>query len=416
MESKTTHVKNTHWPSIIVLVILAISLLFFLGITFLTSILSIINLIEEGAGQAVDTMIVSFSTGIEFVILLGCGWFVLQKTMGKESAGVPVKFPYATWQLIVIPLVVLVAISIGAAVAFYANNYLSWFILPLATLFVIILPIFLYIGLGSNGIEAGPRWRVWGTVGLGLTIGPLLMIVIEVLVLLLALAVFAVLLSFQPEKMQEFQSFFQLLNQQTDEEVVLNMLAPYLSDPRVIAALLGYIALFVPLVEELLKPLAVWLFGKSIAKPSQGFVLGMLSGGAFALVESLNASAESSEAWPFAVGVRAGTSLLHIMLSGLMGYAIVGAFQEKRFGQLAATYLGVVAIHGIWNACAIGAGLSASGETLGKPEWLTTFLPASVAGILVLGMGMFVVLIASNRKLRSMAAPAPVLVPAEDKE
>jgi hypothetical protein len=415
MESNTTHVKNTHWPSTIILVILMIGLLFFLGVTFITSILSVFNLIE-GASHPANTMIVAFSTGIEFVILLVCTWFVLQKTMGKESAAVPVKFPFASWQLIVIPVIVLVAISIGAVVAFYANSYLSWFILPVATLLVVVLPIFLYIGLGSNGIEAGPRWRVWGTVGLGLTIGPLLMIVIEVLVLLLVLVLFTVFLSFQPEKLQELQSFFQLLDQQTDQEVILNMLAPYLSDPRVIAALLGYIALFVPLVEELLKPLAVWLFAKSIAKPSQGFVLGMLSGGAFALVESLNASSESSEAWPFAVGVRAGTSLLHIVLSGIMGYAIVRAFREKTLGHLAATYLAVVSIHGIWNACAIGLALSASGETLGKPEWLTTFLPASIAGILVLGMGIFVVLIASNRKVRSELAPAPILVPAEDKE
>jgi hypothetical protein len=281
---------------------------------------------------------------------------------------------------------------------------------------VIVPPIFLFIGLGSNGIEAGPRWRAWGTVGLGLTVGPLLMIFIELFVLLLALAAFAVFLSFQPEKLQEFESFVQLLNQQTGEEAVLNMLAPYLSDPRVITAILGYIALFVPLVEEMLKPLAVWLFAKSIAKPSQGFVLGMLSGGAFALVESLNAAAESSEAWPFAVGVRAGTSLLHIILSGLMGYAIVSALREKRFARLGITYFAVVAIHGIWNACAVGLALSASGETLGKPEWLTTFLPASAAGILVLGVGILVVLVASNRKIRSMTATPSIVVPAEDKE
>jgi RsiW-degrading membrane proteinase PrsW (M82 family) len=242
------------------------------------------------------------------------------------------------------------------------------------------------------------------------------MIVIELLVLVLALVGVGVFLSFQPEKLQEAQSFLQLLNNQTDQEVALRMVAPYLSDPRVIAGLLGYIALIVPLIEEMLKPLAVWLFAKSIAKPSQGFVLGMLSGAAFAMVESLNASAESSEAWPFAVGVRAGTSLLHIMLSGLMGYAIVGAFQEKRFGRLVGTYFTAVSIHGIWNACAIGAGLSANGDALGKAEWLTKFLPASIGGILVLGVGMFFVLLASNRKLRSEVNPAPVLAPVEDKE
>lgn len=415
MESTTNQVKKTHWPSIIILVILAIGLLFFLGVALIAGGISLINLLQD-APRPADTMIVAFSSGIEFVILLVSTWFVLQKTMGKESAGVPVKFPFAAWQLIAIPLIVVGTISLGAAVAFYANNYLSWFVLPMATLLVIVPPIFLFIGLGSNGIEAGPRWRAWATVGLGLTIGPSLMIFIELFVLLLALGAFAMILSLQPEKLQELESFVQLLNQQTGEEAILNMLAPYLSDPRVIAAVLGYIALFVPLVEEMFKPLAVWLFAKSVAKPSQGFVLGMLSGGAFALVESLNAGADSSEAWPFAVGVRAGTSLLHIMLSGLMGYAIVGAFQEKRFSQLALTYFAVVSIHGIWNACAVGVGLSASGETLGRPEWMITFLPATVAGIFVLGVGILIVLIASNRKVRSMAATPPVLTPVEDKE
>jgi hypothetical protein len=104
------------------------------------------------------------------------------------------------------------------------------------------------------------------------------------------------------------------------------------------------------------------------------------------------------------------------MLTGLMGYAIVGAFQEKRFGRLLATYLTVVTIHGIWNACAVGAGLSINGEMLGKPEWTSSFLAASVGGILVLSAGMFVVLIASNKKLRSEMIPPAISIPSEDKE
>jgi hypothetical protein len=318
--------------------------------------------------------------------------------------------------MLAIPLIVMVSIALGGAVAFYANPYLNWFILPLATLLVILPPIALYIGMGANGIDIGPRWRIWGTIGLGLTIGPTLMIVLELVVLVMALTTVGVILSFQPGKLQEAQGFFQLLNRQTDQEVILNMLAPYLSDSRVIAAVLGYIALIVPLIEEMLKPLAVWLFARSIAKPSQGFVLGMLSGGAFAIVESLNASADGSESWPVVVGVRAGTSLLHIALSGLMGHAIVGAFQKKKVGRLFATYFTVVAIHGIWNACAIGAGLSANGEALGKPEWIATFLPASLCGLGVLGIGIAAILIASNRKIRATAIAVPVLVPVEDKE
>lgn len=407
--------QKTHWPSIIILIILTLGIFFFLAIAFIMALASVVDLFND-SGLPADYMIIAFSAGSELILVLACTWFVLQKSMGRESAGESIRLPFSNWFLLVIPLLVLIAISMGAAVAIYANQYLNWFILPMATLLVIIPPILFYIGLGANGIETGSRWRVWGTIGLGLTISPLLMIVIELLILVLAVVLVAIVLTLQPGKLQEVQAFIQLLNQQTDQEIALRMLAPYLSDPRMIAGILGYIALLVPLIEEMLKPLAVWLFAKSIAKPSQGFVLGMLSGGAFALVESLNASSESSEAWPFAVGVRAGTSLLHIMLSGLMGYAIVGAFQEKRFGRLIVTYLTVVSIHGIWNACAIGAGLSAVGESLGKPEWLTTFLPASIGGILVLGVGMFFVLLASNRKIRSELAPAPVLASVEDKE
>ncbi len=407
--------NKTHWPSILIFIVLAIGILFFLGLSFVMSIASIIKLFDN-SGTAADSMIIAFSAGSEFILLSICAWFVLQKSIGNESADRSATFPFAVWQLAAIPLVVLVSISVGGAAALLANEYLSWFILPLATLFVILPPIFLYIGIGSNGIEMGPRWRVWGTIGLGLTIGPVLMIVLELVVLIMALITVGIVLSFQPEKLQEAQSFFQLLNQQTNEDVAINMLAPYLSDPRLIAAALGYIALIVPLIEEMLKPLAIWLFARRIEKPSQGFVLGMLSGGAFAIVESLNASADGSESWPVVVGVRAGTSLLHIALTGLMGYAIVGAFQEKRIGRLFATYFTVVAIHGIWNASAVAAGLSVIGQTIGKPEWLANFLPASLCGISVLGIGMLAVMVAANRKIRLTPTPTPVSLPVEDKE
>lgn len=415
MEIKTKQASKTHWPSIIILTVLAAGILFFLGISFVTSISSVVGLFQN-SGTPANNMIVSFSAGIEFVLVVVCAWFVFQKASGTESAERSSTFPFAAWQTAAIPLIVIIAIAIGTAVAFYADPYLSWFILPLATLLVILPPIFLFIGIGANGIEIGPRWRIWGTLGLGLTVGPTLMIILELLVLILALVFIGVLLSFQPGKLQEAQSFFEMLNRQTNEDIALTMLAPYLSDLRVIAAIFGYIALIVPLIEEMLKPLAIWLFARSIAKPSQGFVLGMLSGGAFAIMESLNASADSSQSWPVVVSARAGTSLLHIALTGLMGYAIVGAFKEKRIGRLFATYFTVVAIHGIWNACAIAAGLSSNGDALGKTEWLTTALPASIGGLGVLGVGILVIVIASNRKIRSEMIPAPVSLPVEDKE
>ena len=129
--------------------------------------------------------------------------------------------------------------------------------------------------------------------------------------------------------------------------------------------------------------------------------MGLLSGAAFALIESLNASANGTISWPVIVSVRAGTSILHMTASGLMGWGIVSAFKEKRIGRLFAAYFSAVLIHGIWNAAAAGAGLSAIGESIGRPEWLFNFAPALICGLLVMGVGMFAVLLASNRKLRN---------------
>ena len=139
----------------------------------------------------------------------------------------------------------------------------------------------------------------------------------------------------------------------------------------------------------------------------------MLSGAAFGVFESLNASADGTISWAVIVAARAGTSLLHIATSGLVGWGIVSAFKEKKFGRLAGAFLAAVLIHGVWNAAAAGAGITAIGETIGKPEWLYNYAPAMLCGLLVLGIGIFAVLLASNRKLRSQHLP--ITPPEEEK-
>jgi hypothetical protein len=104
------------------------------------------------------------------------------------------------------------------------------------------------------------------------------------------------------------------------------------------------------------------------------------------------------------VVVRAGTSLLHMTTSGMMGYTIVQLFQEKKVGRFIVTYLTATALHGIWNACAAGAALATIGEMIGKPEWLLN-LPAALCGIVILATGMFFVLLSANRKVRASLAP-----------
>ncbi len=393
--------KKIHWPSLLILIVLGLSAALMFLISASAGISSLIGLFSDGADPA-GGMIGAVAFGFEMLVLLISSWFVFQKTLGREHADLPFKFPFVDWHILLVIGLAGVSVLVGGVVAYTEITWLTWLALPVLTVFVIVPPLLLFLGLGARGIEFGSRWRVFGILGIAMTIAPVIMIVLEVVVLIGIIALGAVVIAVrQPELIQELISLSKILNQESNPDVALNLLAPYLSNAGVIAVLIGYIGFIVPLIEELLKPLGVWLFARKIESPAQGFALGMLSGAAFALVESLNASGTGSAEWPVIVSVRAGTSLLHMMASGLVGWGIVSAFREKRYLRLPAAYFCAAAIHGLWNSCAVGAGLSAVGESIGKPEWLAAYIPSMFAGMLVLGIGMFVVLIASNRKLNS---------------
>ena len=397
--------NKTHLASTLPFITLCLSVLFLFVIITILLVGSLISLIRAD-GQAASQMIMAFSFGFVNLLLMGCAWFVLEKVRGREQADLPIRFPFSARQIFAVFGIVIISIGIGTVVTLTENQFLGWFLLPILTIFVIVPPIWLIFTIGSNRLELGARWRFFSIFGLGITIAPLLIIILEIVVLGVGIILGSVYLAIaQPEMIAEITRLADLLSEETNEMVILNLLAPYLANPALIAIGISYIAIIVPLIEELFKPLAVWLFAKQIETPAQGFGLGLLSGAAFALFESLNASADGSTSWGVIVTARAGTSLLHLTTSGLVGWGIVSAFKEKKYGRLIGAYLSAVLIHGIWNAAAAGAGISAIGESIGKPEWLFNFAPALLCGLFVLAIGMLAVLIASNRKLQSLPAP-----------
>jgi hypothetical protein len=393
--------NKTHWASLLTVIVLGLSILLLLAASFILGISSLISLLG-GDGAPAAEMISAFAFGFEIVLLLGCVWFIFQKVMDRQGADLPFEIPFAAWQLLAGIGLVVFCIIIGGVVSVTGIAWLGWLILPALTVLVIAPPIWLLFGIGSNGIEAGPRWRFFAVFGLSLTVAPAVMLLLEMVILVILIIGGVVYLTVaQPGLVEELAGIAQVVQFETDPQILLDLLAPYLYNPAVIAAALGYIAVVVPLIEELLKPLAVWLFARKIASPAQGFVLGLLSGAAFALFESLNASADGSTGWAAVVAVRAGTGILHITLTGLVGWGIVSAFKEKRIGRLVAAYFTAVLIHGLWNAAAVGMGILVLGEFIDSSNGLLMYAPALVCGLVVMGIGMFAVLVASNRKLKN---------------
>lgn len=374
--------QKTHWPSILILLCFVAAILFLLIVGVVMGISSAADL-ASNTGVPAANMIVAATCFFEILILGICCWFVLQRTLGNESALLSFNVPFSRWYVILIFGIIVVALVVGGFAAYSEISLVAWLILPVATLFVIVPPIFLVMGIGSKGLDPGPRWRFAATVGTGMTVAPLIIIGLEISVLAIGIILWAVYTAiFNPDLLNQLESLAAMIDMAASEEAIINLLSPYLTNPLVITAVLGYMAVIVPLIEETLKPLAEWLFASRIETPAQGFILGMVSGASFALIESLNASADGTTSWPLIVGVRAGTSLLHMVLSGMVGWGIVSAFREKKYGRLAGSYLSAVLIHGLWNACAIGAGVSFLGEFVGQDDWVIRFLPAALGGML----------------------------------
>ena len=204
---------------------------------------------------------------------------------------------------------------------------------------------------------------------------------------------------------------------------MLELLGPYLTNPLVITAGLLFVGLIVPAIEELIKPIGVWLLAGRKITPAAGFVAGALSGAGYGFIESLILSS-STEAWTALVVARIGTSGVHILTSALTGWAIVQTWQGRHFGRLALAYLCAVLIHGLWN----GLTVLYSFQILAQMQNLPLKMPlvesiAIVApfGLVLLAGGCFFGLIGANsylnRQLASRSLPSTsVSLPEEGSE
>ncbi len=393
-------IKN-HLPSFLTALLLVLSALVLIVLALIMGISSLMDLFGRASDPA-SGMIMAFAFGGEMTLVLVCAWFVAQKTLNRESADLPTPLPFSGIHLVFIAAVFIVVVLLGAGIGSLENKWLSFFFIPVLNLLAISTPILFILTLGGNGLEFGPRWRTWGALGISLTAGPVLMFILEMLALAFLVILAIIFIASNPNMTTELLQLAERIQSTKNEELILKMLAPYIANPVTIAGIVGLLSLIVPIIEELFKPLAVWLFARSIEKPSHGFMLGMLGGAAFALTESLNVSGDGTIAWVGIVSVRAATSLLHVTTAGMMGFAIVLAFKEKRIAQLFGTYAAAILIHGLWNAGAVSAGVSSLGELIGKPQWATTYLPVVFCFLMALGISILTIFIITSRKVKAL--------------
>jgi len=405
--------SQTHLPSLLGSILFFLSALFLSGIGLLMGSTALMSFFT-GEAIKVEQTIIFIAFGFEAIVLFIAAFFSFQKTLRKPSADQDASFSVSFRQIVIFTITAFAAILIGYQIS--GIKTINWLFLPLLTIPAVVLPIWALLALGTQRLPFGTRWQSWSVLGLGMTLVPLVLFVLEVAVLLIVFFVIVAYVMTQPDLVFELQKLSQqIMLLGPGSEAALELLSPFLTRPGVIITVLAYIAIVVPALEEIFKPLGVWLLAGRLESPAQGFALGALSGAGYTLIETIGVSNQTGE-WASLLFSRIGTGLLHITTSALMGAAIVLAWRERRYLRLIGTYLLAVTLHGLWNTLAILFTFSGLAQPLGQAGLLSTLQPIMIISLSILAIGLLAILVISNRKMRSIV-PFPLKelgIPAND--
>jgi len=336
-----------HWPSLLQL---GLSLLAILGLWSVALTAGLVGIVQVMAGTAEEGSVLPFfiianASGVMGILLLPSAGYAALRLLGRQA---PRSLLWPRWfrptlLILLLPLVFLA----GNWVA--RREALSWFALPPIHILAVGIPLLWFVHLAVRDLPLGSPQRVWGIFGSGLVVAPAVIMVIEIMLLLFIIILWSVWASTRPELLQEMTTLFERLNQlRTSPEMAVRLISPYLSRPAVIFSVLTFGSVFVPLVEEVFKPIGVWFLMGRMLTAAEGFAAGVISGAGYALVESLAISA-GGEAWTGLAFARMGTGVVHVLTSGLTGWALALAWRENRYLRLGLVYLLSVFIHGLWN-------------------------------------------------------------------
>jgi hypothetical protein len=264
----------------------------------------------------------------------------------------------STQRIIRVALIVVWILSILGVLLisrFQALNLItSLLIIPL-----VLVPILFFFWIGARNLSLGNRPRVWGAVAFNFSIMMPVVLLAELVLLFFIFIIAAVWLAGQPELLSQIMMYAdQISNGLMEPLEAEQLITDLISRPIFLNGSILVVAILVPLLEELFKPMAIWFLAGKHLTPSQGFVGGLIGGACFAMLESLGAVGIPAESeWLMLLFGRTGTGLLHVTLSGLVGWGFASAFYNRNWGRAIATYLGAVTIHGLWNFFALLSGI-----------------------------------------------------------
>jgi len=362
--SETSNLTSTspfNWKSLFQLVLSALAALLLLGVAALVAVTSVLQYFNQGSGSSdlTQSFMVAASLAFAGVLVLPSAWYAWKNLAypGPEPKPRPEPKGFGTILTLLVLVVVPGALWLGNWVSQY--NQLAWFVLPILNIIANGLPAFWLVYIGIRGLNPGSPRRQWGVFASGLVLSPAIILVLEALALI-GYGVLAILWSvFNPSITSQLQVLLlRLQSTSPNQEAILQILLPFLLRPGILFAAFAFISVIVPIIEEAFKPIGVWFLAGQKLTPAQGFAFGVLCGAGFGLFENLGNTSGGSEAWAILASARITTLLLHCLTTGMVGWALASAWNQKRYLRLGVTYAFAVVLHGLWNGMAVLSSIS----------------------------------------------------------
>jgi hypothetical protein len=360
-----TSIPEKKWQTILTLAISALGIVYFLiqalglGVIWLTSFFDT----QSGITQSIPSGLLAWSSLLSSLLLVPVLLHSVYRLRDQEipawlDTSQPTINKVVIWLILAYPVVVF----LGWLVA--GSPRVATFLLGPINLLVAGLPVLWIYNEAQRKLPAGSQVRKWRIFGFSLTIMPVLVIIAELIALMILALIgglwLAYRLSVNPQLERELMYIFNQINIGGDLDTIIQLLKPYILRPVVIFGALAIFAGIMPMIEEILKPIALWSLAGHKITPREGFVGGLICGAGFALMENVLyfTAAIMAEDWLFMAIGRAGTGVLHMLGSGLVGWGLAKAWRDGKWPFLALTTLGAILFHGVWNSLALVAGVA----------------------------------------------------------
>jgi len=394
------------WQMILTMVISALGILYFIGQALVLGMVQLLSLFQPptGLAQNLPLGIVLWFSILSAVLLLPIFFISYFQIRGRSlprwlDTSQPVFSKISNWVIIIWPVVVAIGWFISKQ-----PEIAAYLIGPVNVLTAAIPVLWIY-HKAQYKLDGGPQIRKWRIFGFSLTVMPLIVIIVELIaVILLGILVLFYLQALNPQLIQEIGQILDMLRENGENlDAITQDLETYLRQPLVIFSAFSVVAGIIPVIEELIKPLALWSLAGRKLSPQEGFVGGLLCGAGFALMENVLyfANVMTSGDWIVMAVGRAGTGILHMLASGLVGLGLARAWRDRKWKSLVFSTLGAIVLHGLWNALALASGflpliLKIEETTL----WQDILFNAPLVLLMILSaVGICVI----NRKLRKQA-------------